>query len=331
MRPLIGVSILGYGVEPIVSVVIPAFNASCYIGETVASVLTQTMAALEVIVIDDGSADSTGAIVRAISDDRVRLLSRSNGGVSAARNAGIREARARRFVAFLDADDCWDAEKLQRQIAFLNEHPTSVVTGCLMRYLSSTGRILGRSGHVVTAADRRAIAQAELFPFPTSSFLVRRDVLETVGGFDESLGRPSGGAEDLDLLARLAQAGEVACVPSILGSYRIHPGSAMARDRLRINREARFVRRRLAVRSKGGDLTREAFAATCPETWRERRQDCVELAYRTAALWFGEGRPLKALRYGALAAVVDPFYTYRRLHLQWLGRAGRLARRATAT
>lgn len=328
---MIGIPILEHGVEPIVSVVIPAFNASRYIGETVATVLAQTVAALEVIVVDDGSADSTAAIVRAITDDRVRLLSRSNGGVSAARNAGIREARAQRFVAFLDADDCWDAEKLERQIAFLDQHPSCVATGCLMRYVSSSGRVLGRSGHVVTPADRRAMAQAELFPFPISSFLVRRDVLETVGGFDESLGRPSGGAEDLDLLARLAQAGEVACVPSILGSYRIHPGSAMARDRLRINREARFVRRRTAVRRNGGDLTWEAFAATCPETWRERRQDCVELAYRTAALWFGEGRPLKALRYGAMAAVIDPFYTFRRLHRQWLGRTPRLAGRASVT
>jgi glycosyltransferase involved in cell wall biosynthesis len=301
---------------PDVSVVIPAYNATRYIHDTVATVLNQTHVSLEVIVVDDGSSDRTSELVRGIADPRVRVLTRANGGPSAARNDGIREARARRFVAFLDADDAWDTGKLAQQIAFLDAHQECAIVGCLMRYVSSTGRHIGRSGHAVTPRDHAAIERAELFPFPLSSFLVRREALDAAGGFDPLLGLPSGGAEDMDLLARLAARGSVACIPDVLGSYRIHPGSAMARDRLRINREARFVRKRLTARRAGRDLTWQEFAESGPDTAGERRQDCVEMWYRSAALWYGEGRPLKALGYGALAAALNPSYTFRRLYRQ---------------
>ena len=303
---------------PLVSVVIPAYNASRYIRTTVASVLQQTCAALEVIVVDDGSTDGTPEAVREIADDRVRVVTRPNGGPAAARNDGIRAARAQRFIAFLDADDAWDSDKIERQIAFLDSDPDCLVVGCLMRYVSSSGRTLGCSGLPVTGQEREAIARADLFPFPLSSFLVRRAAIESVGGFDETLGRPSGGAEDMELLARLAQRGGVGCIPTVLGSYRIHPASAMARDRRRINREARFVRRRLQARLAGTELTWEEFTASTPDTWRDHRQDMVEVWYRTAALWYGEGRPLKAITYGTLAALANPAYTFRRVYQQRL-------------
>jgi glycosyltransferase involved in cell wall biosynthesis len=299
---------------PVVSVVIAAYNASRYIGEAVASVLGQTMSALEVIVVDDGSSDDTAGIVGRIADPRVHLLRQSNGGPAAARNHGIQSARARRFIAFLDADDHWDAGKLARQIECLDARPGAVVAGSLMRYISSTGRVLGRCGQTVTSENHDAIAAGELFPFPLSSFLIRREALATAGGFDDRLA----GAEDIDLLARLALAGDVTCVPAILGSYRIHPSSAMARHRASINRDARFVRQRLAARRRGGDLTWNEFVRSHDDSWRERRQRYAEICYRAAALWYAEGRTLKALAYGSLAAAINPRYTFRRVYVQRL-------------
>jgi glycosyltransferase involved in cell wall biosynthesis len=317
--------------RPAVGVVVPAYNAARYIRQTLASVLDQTWTSLEVIVVDDGSTDGTAAIASSTGDRRVRVVTRENGGPSAARNDGWRSSAATRYIAFLDADDQWDRAKLARQVSFLDDRPDCVVAGCLMRYISSTGGVLGRTGQVLDAADQPLVASGELFPFPLSAFLVRREVLERIGGFEEALGRPSGGAEDIDLLARLAEAGTVGCVPAVLGSYRIHPSSAMARDRLRINREARFIRQRLRARRHGTDLTWDAFVAADRADWRVRRQDVLELCYRSAALWYGEGRLVRAIAYGLLAAIISPRYTVRRLYRQRLSRTGLAADRgATA-
>lgn len=196
-----------------------------------------------------------------------------------------------------------------------------------MRYISSAGKMLGQTGQIVGQHDLQQIARGELLPFPVSSLLVCRSILSGIGGFDECF-RYSG-AEDLDFYSRLVRRGRMQCVPEVLGSYRIHPDSAMARDRIRINTEARFVRKRIALREIGQDLTWEDFVASHRPTWRERRQDLVEVWYRSAALWYGEGRRVRALRYGALACLVDPKYTLRRLYLQRFG--GRLRRTAPAT
>ena len=113
------------------------------------------------------------------------------------------------------------------------------------------------------------------------SLMVRRSIVPQVGGFDVFLGRH--GSEDLDWYARLARLGPMACVPEVLGSYRIHAGSAMA------NAGARSTRRpgssqRLIARDQGRDLSWEEFVTAHPATWHERRQDWVERLYRAAAL-----------------------------------------------
>ncbi len=106
-----------YSDQPLVSVVIPAFNASTYIERTLRSVMRQTYAALEIVVVNDGSTDHTAKLVEQIaaSDSRIRLLSTPNRGVAAARNTGI-EASSGRFVAFLDADDLWHPTKIEKQV-----------------------------------------------------------------------------------------------------------------------------------------------------------------------------------------------------------------------
>ena len=109
---------------PLVSVITPAFNAGRYIGETIASVQGQTWRDWELLVVDDGSSDDTADRVREfLWDRRIRLLSQSNCGVSAARNAGLRLARGS-YIAFLDADDAWKPENLERKLHALTTTPS---------------------------------------------------------------------------------------------------------------------------------------------------------------------------------------------------------------
>jgi len=107
--------------EPAVSIVIPAFNASWCIRRAVDSVLAQTFTDFELIVVDDGSTDETAEILRSYGD-ALRVVSQPNGGMSCARNAGIRIARGR-YIAFLDADDRWLPAKLERQVKLLDDRP----------------------------------------------------------------------------------------------------------------------------------------------------------------------------------------------------------------
>jgi glycosyltransferase involved in cell wall biosynthesis len=301
-----------------VAVIIPAYNAERYLAEAAQSALAQTLDDVAVVVVDDESADQTLAVARALSDPRVSVLSSPTRGPAPARNAGWRAAGPSSYIAFLDADDVWDPEKLERQVAYLEQHPEAVGVGSFMRYISARGRVLGRAGERVGEAEQARIARGALAPFPTSSLVVRRDAFEAVGGFDESFGAL--GSEDLDLFARLAQRGRVACVPEVLGSYRVHPASMMARDRLRINAAGRFVQQRLAARLAGRELTLDEFWRSYRPRWRERRQDLVEVCYRSAALWYAEQRPTRAVSFGLLALLVDPLYTVRRLRRQRSGR-----------
>ena len=107
----------------LVSVIIPAFNAAEYIRQTLHSVLAQTYQSLEVIVVDDGSEDGTGAIVEEFveKDARVQLVTQCNAGVGAARNTAIRMARGE-YIAPLDADDVWFPEKLEKQVACMEQY-----------------------------------------------------------------------------------------------------------------------------------------------------------------------------------------------------------------
>src|SRR5262249_3226700 len=108
--------------SPLVSVIVAAYNAERYIEETCLSVLGQTYTPLELVVVDDGSTDRTGAIVSALtaSDPRVHLIHQTNSGVAAARNRAIAAARGE-FIAPLDADDLWHSTKIERQVRRLQE------------------------------------------------------------------------------------------------------------------------------------------------------------------------------------------------------------------
>jgi glycosyltransferase involved in cell wall biosynthesis len=114
---------------PLVSVVVPLYNKARYVARALESVAAQSVENLEVIVVDDGSTDGGGAVVAGIGDSRLRLIRQENAGPGAARNRGLREARAA-YVAFLDADDRWLPNFLADGVSILERHPAAAAVSC---------------------------------------------------------------------------------------------------------------------------------------------------------------------------------------------------------
>jgi glycosyltransferase involved in cell wall biosynthesis len=207
----------------LVSVVVAAFNAAEYIEETCLSVLHQTWRNLELIVVDDGSTDGTGAIVETLAstDARVRLLRQANRGVAAARNAGI-DASSGEYLAVLDADDLWDPTKIERQVTRLEEvGPRTGFVYCWWVWIDVKGRVLDRSPRWrVEGPGLEKLVEIN-FTGNTSVPLFRRASVVDAGGYDETLrARGYQGSEDWDLALRIAEHEEIAVVPAVLVGYR---------------------------------------------------------------------------------------------------------------
>jgi glycosyltransferase involved in cell wall biosynthesis len=209
--------------DPLVTIVIPAFNAAGTLRETLLSAAAQTYRNLEILVVDDGSTDQTGRIVLEFgqTDSRVRLVQKTNGGVASARNKGIEESTGD-YVAFLDADDLWHPTKIVKQMSVLlaRSDQTALVY--------APHRLIDENGLVIRSAVYFGIEGWVLFQhFNTnfvgngSSILVKKTILQEIGGFDPSL-RAEGaeGCEDLLLQLRLAGRCQFGTVREYLVGYR---------------------------------------------------------------------------------------------------------------
>jgi GT2 family glycosyltransferase len=216
---------------PLVSVIVAAYNAAPYIEATCRSALAQTHRALEIIVVDDGSTDDTGAIVArlAAADSRLRVIRQPNRGVAAARNAAI-AAACGAFIAPLDADDLWDPEKIARQLeAIERAGPDAVMAYCWWAWIDVHGHVLDRSPRWrVEGAVLERLVEVN-FTGSASVPLFRRDALDAVGGYDVTLrDRDCQGCEDWDLALRMASRGTLAVAPATLVAYRRRTDSMSA-------------------------------------------------------------------------------------------------------
>lgn len=207
---------------PTVSVVTPVWNAAATVAETVASVRAQSFADWEMLLVDDGSTDGSGALLArlAATDPRMRVLSHeANLGAAAARNHAIREARGR-FIAFLDADDLWRPEKLALQLGFMRAH----------------GHPLSFTAYRRIAADGRPLGTVRPPASVTREGLLRGNVIGCLTAIYDTafFGKvempPIARRQDyglwLELLRRTATAH---ALPQVLADYRVHPGSLSAR------------------------------------------------------------------------------------------------------
>ncbi len=247
---------------PHVSVVIPAYNAADSIGGALASVFAQTFKEVEVIVVDDGSTDGTAAVVEAMGG-RVTLIRQVNGGPGAARNTGIRASRGP-LIAFLDADDCWLPHKIEAQVAYFRVHPQ---TGLL--HAATTGRAEDAAGPRVFDTHPRPPRHVfcDLFhtdyDIATLTVMVRRDVLDTVGLFDE---RREVHVEDWDLWLRIAARFPIGYLPQP-AAVRVGGGSMSADIEKTFRGQAEVIAKNVAMCRTGCPLHRSQPAACLQRRW----------------------------------------------------------------
>ena len=219
--------------NPLVTVVVPTYNRASLIVDALASVYEQTYRPLQLIVVDDGSTDDSNSVVSSwitghaqIENFSVKYIYQDNQGGNVARNRGITEA-AGEYVAFLDSDDLWHDNKLQLQMELFRDIPEVGGVYCGIRHIKLA------SGEVLALAKRRYPSGKLLDSLlvhdvtaPTSTYVIRKDVFEKVGSFDEELQA----RQDWDMWIRLASAYEIGVVPEVLVDYREHAGVRTATD-----------------------------------------------------------------------------------------------------
>lgn len=227
----------------LVTVVIPAYNAATTIGKTLRSVRAQTHTRLEILIVDDGSSDATAEIVRShmAVDDRIKLLRQDNGGVASARNRGWNESAAEQ-IAFIDADDLWAADKIEKQLDALRKGGATVALVYTGYAVIDEADLVIDDRHRPTAAGNVLEALLmENFVGNGSSVLIRKAALTALGGYDSSLrARNAEGCEDLLLYQRIAERYEFALIPERLTGYRMTPAN-MSSDLARMLRSWRLV------------------------------------------------------------------------------------------
>lgn len=213
--------------RPLVSVVVPAYNAAWSLHETLASVCAQTYPNMEVLVVDDGSTDATAEVAAdwVRRDPRVRLIRKPNGGVASARNRGILEARGI-YIAPIDSDDLWAPDNLERQVGALEAAgPDACMSFARTVCVDRLCRPLRSEEPKPPQTDFRGLLLRNSVA-NGSAAVFRRDRLLEAGGYDEGLRAAGGqGAEDWKLILTLAARGRVVHVPAPTVRYRISQDS----------------------------------------------------------------------------------------------------------
>ncbi|OCQ96603.1 glycosyl transferase family A [Nostoc sp. MBR 210] len=205
---------------PKISVIIPTYNSEETIKTTIDSVLSQSFTDFELIVINDGSTDSTLDIVSQIQDARLKVFSFGNAGGNVSRNRGLKQAVGE-FVSFLDADDVWISDKLVSQLEVLQDNIDARIAYSWTDYIDENGKFLVSGSHITVNGDVYERLLVSNFLENGSNPLIYREALIELGGFDESLSA----AQDWDMWLRLAAKYSFVCVPKVQILYRVSANS----------------------------------------------------------------------------------------------------------
>jgi glycosyltransferase involved in cell wall biosynthesis len=229
--------------EPLVSVIIPAYNGSPFIRQAIQSVLDQTYPHAEIIVVDDGSTDDTPQLVGAFGP-RVTLIRQHNQGVAAARNAGLRAARGE-FAAFLDQDDWWRPEKLAQQVTcFAADPDLGLVHTNVAHFDDTTSSYTGRLSPVEESSvlvgrtfDRLVLGNG----IYNSSVMIRRALLDRVGYMNTDI--PGNTIQDYDLWLRIARCASFAYLHDELAVFRLHANQGTWKRQAMLTDEIQLLER----------------------------------------------------------------------------------------
>jgi GT2 family glycosyltransferase len=260
-----------------VSVIIPTFNSSAVVVEAIISVLAQTRAADEIIVVDDGSTDDTAERL-AVFGERIKYIAKPNGGVSSARNRGVQEATGD-CIAFLDADDVWHPRKLEIQLAILEAHPEMAMLGT--RSFCWPTASMPEPAEAILKVESVAFEKLIIRnAFCTSTIVIRTDALRRAGEFDGTLQGP----EDHDMWLRVASQAPVGFVDSKLIGYNVGTPNSLSKNAERMERDTLHV------------LAKQASVGAFRGRWLLHRRALGINALRAAYLYSQTGMLREALR-----------------------------------
>ena len=262
----------------LVSVIIPAFNQSHYLGAAIESVLAQTYRNFEIIIVDDGSTDDTRQVAQGFERPNVRYVYQANAGLSAARNTGVRNARGE-YLAYLDSDDLFTPQKLDLLVAQLERDPQFGFVAGQAQLINEYSEALDEVLNTPPPDDPSDLLLWN--PFHVGSMLVQRAWQERAGVFDESLRA----YEDWDMWLRLALLGcRMGWVAEPVSLYRFHTAQ-MTRDRERMTTATFAV------------LSKIFQNPNLPDTWKAKKDLAYSNAYLRAAIQayhsgeYSEARP----------------------------------------
>jgi len=212
--------------EPKISVVIPTYDKAQYLGEAIESVLNQTYKNIEIIIIDDGSKDNTQEVVKSFNDPRILYIWQSNQGEVVARNRGIQESNGK-YIAFLDSDDLWLKEKLQKQVDFMEKSKEIGLLGTGCYEIANNGKILGQKRF----SSSNNVLQKKLIkfnPFIHTSVMIRKNVFDKVSWYNKNFQE----SQDYELWLRIAKNYKIANLPELLVKKRYYKeGLSSAKDK----------------------------------------------------------------------------------------------------
>jgi len=295
-----------------VSVIIPIYNRATMVGEAIASLQTQTLRNIEIIVVDDGSTDGSVDIVRAIPDPRIRLVEHGmNRGTPAARNSGLAAANGR-YIAWLDSDDLARPERLTTQKAYLDANPSIAMIGAHAGTIRPNGRRGWLRRPRPTHHDQ--IAPMLLFrsPMLQSSIMGRSEILKQ---YPYSPDFPV--AQDLDMFIRLTREHRVANLPEVLVDRRFHSGQVVRQQAAKIVDRKRVLFRdsfqRLGIDPSIEDLDRHIVLGRIKDSpvgrdfldWSEQWLAGIVAANRSRRLYAPAGLDYAVRRIWQLACLAS--------------------------
>jgi glycosyltransferase involved in cell wall biosynthesis len=277
-----------------ISVVMPAYNAGSFISQAIESVLAQTWRDFELIVVDDGSTDSTLEIAKryAVQDVRIKVYSHPNKGTAPTLNRCI-ELASSEWVFLMHADDLMRPNRLERQLAFVREHPELAVASSLAWNIDSKGRIIGKatSEFFTHQAVDKSFSANKPIGIHHPAVALRKSAVQSVGGYRQEFWP----AEDMDLWNRLVGKGyKILVQPEYLLYYRMHGNAAsISHARLTCNKvhwvEDCMLRRREGAPELGWELfLKTQRSAPMLIRLNRERKDLAETLYKTAVLHYAQ-------------------------------------------
>ena len=286
--------------QPTVSVIMAVYNAEAFLDAAVQSILEQSFADFEFIIIDDGSTDRSNAMLQdyARKDNRVRLISRPNKGLTVSLNEGWKLARGE-FLARMDADDVAAPDRLRIQVEYLRAHPDVSVLGGAYELIDDAGRMLTTIVPPTDDATLQEHALSGRTPICHPLAMMRRDAVQKVGGYDEEFTV----AQDLDLWLKLGEVGKLACVPQVLLRYRQHEESVSEKKQAQQVRNMKLACERAYARR---GITRDFLGEN---GWRptSARRSRHEYALRYGWWAFKSAQRRTAMIYGLRAIGTIPW------------------------